>query len=241
MAGRVNREATAAVRCNMLSGETPGKVPEILISRLDCKARACVALYHELVTYAGVLLSPQCVRRCIRWDYGYQINGMAERTTIADGNTWNHEHIALLGKALVSSEEDSHEIIKHMADYVLLWTTHHAGMWGDDLAKQPHMARIAGSVFSDVDASMYRLGNDRVPSPMMADSVLYKLHSYGIEGATPAVDTLEHYEEFYTTKHKMVRIYKVKDVNVESKNHPVGSYPPALQQVVDKMKPFGSH
>jgi hypothetical protein len=32
------------------------------------------------------------------WDYGYQINGIAERTSIADGNTWNHEHIATLGK-----------------------------------------------------------------------------------------------------------------------------------------------
>ena len=39
------------------------------------------------------------------WDYGYQINGIAERTTLADGNTWNHEHIALLGRALVSNEE----------------------------------------------------------------------------------------------------------------------------------------
>ena len=33
------------------------------------------------------------------WDYGYQINGIAERTSIADGNTWNHEHIATLGRA----------------------------------------------------------------------------------------------------------------------------------------------
>eukprot|EP00729_Bicosta_minor_P012226 gene12226-34573_t len=177
--------------------------------------------------------TPKDARVMAWWDYGY-------RTTIADGNTWNHEHIALLGKALVSNEDDSHEIIKHMADYVLLWTTHHAGMWGDDLAKQPHMARIAGSVFSDVDASMYRLGRDKVPSPMMAESVLYKLHSYGIENANPKVDELTHYEEFYTTKNKMVRVYKVKDVDAASKAHPVGSYPPALQDVVDKMKPFGS-
>ena len=32
------------------------------------------------------------------WDYGYQLNGIAERISIADGNTWNHEHIALLGE-----------------------------------------------------------------------------------------------------------------------------------------------
>eukprot|EP01048_Picozoa_sp_COSAG05_P016386 COSAG05_NODE_2103_length_3555_cov_3.669271_6_plen_57_part_00 len=34
------------------------------------------------------------------WDYGYQITGVGERTTVADGNTWNHEHIALLGRAV---------------------------------------------------------------------------------------------------------------------------------------------
>ena len=39
----------------------------------------------------------------------WQINGVANRTTIADGNTWNHEHIALLGKCLVSNMTESHK------------------------------------------------------------------------------------------------------------------------------------
>eukprot|EP01047_Picozoa_sp_COSAG01_P137792 COSAG01_NODE_68359_length_264_cov_0.733333_1_plen_50_part_01 len=34
-------------------------------------------------------------------------------------------------------------------------STRHAGQYGDDLAKMPHMARIAGSVFDDIDASAY--------------------------------------------------------------------------------------
>lgn len=80
-----------------------------------------------------------------------QINGVANRTTIADGNTWNHEHIALLGKCLVSPEAQSHAITRHLADYVLIWTTRHAGMYSDDLAKSPHMARIAGSVYTDIN------------------------------------------------------------------------------------------
>ncbi|XP_026573558.1 dolichyl-diphosphooligosaccharide--protein glycosyltransferase subunit STT3B isoform X2 [Pseudonaja textilis] len=29
------------------------------------------------------------------WDYGYQIAGMANRTTLVDNNTWNNSHIAL--------------------------------------------------------------------------------------------------------------------------------------------------
>jgi len=69
---------------------------------------------------------------------------------VCDGNTWNHEHIALLGKCLTSPEEEGHKIVRHLADYVLIWTTRFAGMMGDDLAKSPHMARIAGSVYPDV-------------------------------------------------------------------------------------------
>jgi len=45
------------------------------------------------------------------WDYGYQIAGIANRTTIADGNTWNIEHIALLGKILTSPEEKAHSLL----------------------------------------------------------------------------------------------------------------------------------
>lgn len=69
--------------------------------------------------------------------------GIANRTTIADGNTWNHEHIALLGKTLTSSEKDGHRVARHLADYILVWT----GGGGDDLAKSPHLIRIANSVY----------------------------------------------------------------------------------------------
>jgi dolichyl-diphosphooligosaccharide--protein glycosyltransferase len=42
------------------------------------------------------------------WDYGYQITGMSNRTVIVDNNTWNNTHIATVGKALASNEEDGH-------------------------------------------------------------------------------------------------------------------------------------
>ncbi|GMH63215.1 hypothetical protein TrRE_jg10188, partial [Triparma retinervis] len=66
------------------------------------------------------------------WDYGYQITGIANRTTIADGNTWNHEHIALLGRTLTAPEKEGHRAARHLADYILIW----AGGGGDDLAKR---------------------------------------------------------------------------------------------------------
>ena len=89
--------------------------------------------------------TPDNARVMAWWDYGYQITGIANRTTIADGNTWNHEHIALLGKALTGSVEEGYSIARHLADYVLIW----GGGGGDDLAKSPHLARIANSVYRD--------------------------------------------------------------------------------------------
>lgn len=44
--------------------------------------------------------TPEDARVMAWWDYGYQITGIGNRTTIADGNTWNHEHIATLGRVL---------------------------------------------------------------------------------------------------------------------------------------------
>ena len=87
--------------------------------------------------------TPEDARIMAWWDYGYQITAISNRTTLADGNTWNHEHIALLGKALTASEEEGYEIARHLADYVLIW----GGGGGDDLAKSPHLARIANSVY----------------------------------------------------------------------------------------------
>lgn len=49
--------------------------------------------------------TPQDSRVLSWWDYGYQIAGIGNRTTLADGNTWNLEHIALLGRILTSPEK----------------------------------------------------------------------------------------------------------------------------------------
>ena len=37
------------------------------------------------------------------------------------------------------------DLARHLADYVLIW----GGGGGDDLAKSPHLARIANSVYRD--------------------------------------------------------------------------------------------
>ena len=204
--------------------------------------------------------TPEDSRVMAWWDYGYQINGIANRTTIADGNTWNHEHIALLGRALVSSEETGHAIARHLADFVLIWTTRFAeiGANGDDLAKSPHMARIAGSVFADINPKDFFMNRDGTPSSMMKESLLYRLHAYklkmveneetgDLEPELPE-GSLEYFEEVYTTSRKMVRIYRVKKVSRkskewcnEAKNRELdgrGKYPPAIESVLTTMKAF---
>ena len=40
----------------------------------------------------------------------FQISGIANRTSLADGNTWNHEHIALIARCLTSPEKRAHEV-----------------------------------------------------------------------------------------------------------------------------------
>jgi hypothetical protein len=181
--------------------------------------------------------TPEDARVMAWWDYGYQITGLSNRTTIADGNTWNHEHIALLGRCLVSSESEGHAIIRHLADYVLIWTTRYAGMSSDDLAKSPHMARIAGSVYRSIDPGAFWMDQSGNPSDMMRESVLFRLHHYGLD-QKQGVTELKHFEEAYTSTNRMVRIFKVKKVSKKSKNHPFGSYPPKLSKYLEQAESF---
>jgi len=153
--------------------------------------------------------TPEDARVMAWWDYGYQINGIANRTSIADGNTWNHEHIALLGRTLVSNETESHKLARHLADYVLVWTTRLVGMQSDDIAKMPHMVRIAGSVYPDIKPNDYWLDQNSGGSPAMTESILYRMTFYRI---LPHVQPFKLFEEVYMTRNRMVRIYKVLKV-----------------------------
>jgi len=195
--------------------------------------------------------TPSDARVMAWWDYGYQIAGIANRTTIADGNTWNHEHIATLGRILSASEDKAHRIARHLADYVLVW----AGGGGDDLAKSPHMARIGNSVYHDIcpepTCSQFGFYQGGVPTPMMAECLLYKMVNYG----QPGVDlNPKKFTHAYTSKYGKVRIFKVRNVSRKSKEwvadpanricdapgswYCTGQYPPALWPLIAKRKPF---
>jgi dolichyl-diphosphooligosaccharide--protein glycosyltransferase len=194
--------------------------------------------------------TPEDARVMAWWDYGYQITGIANRTSIADGNTWNHEHIANLARTLTAPEDEAYDVIRHLADYVLVWT----GGGSDDMAKSPHLFRIGASIGQkggtvDMMDIHRKFGVDRQgrPTPMMANSLLFKLVSF--QGGVSE----DHFEEVFTTKYRKVRIYKVVDVDMESRKwlsdpsnrvcDPPGSwqcpgrYPPALKKYPKLIKP----
>ena len=194
--------------------------------------------------------TPEDSRVMAWWDYGYQIAGMANRTSIADGNTWNHEHIANLARALTAPEEKAHRVIRHLADYVLVWS----GGGADDLAKSPHLFRIGKSIGHDTGTvDMYEIqskfGVDQYgrPTPMMANSLLYKLVSF--QGKVSE----ERFREVYTSKFRKVRIYEVVNVSQKSRQwladpenrmcdapgswYCPGQYPPALAKFTGIIKP----
>ena len=144
-------------------------------------------------------------------------------------------------------------MVRHLADYVLVW----AGGGGDDLAKSPHMARIGNSVYSDIcpgdpTCQRFRFNKDGSPTPMMAASLLYRLHSHNLKpGVRVDPDLFEH---VFDSKYGKVRIFRVKRVSRKSKKwiadpsnrvcdapgswYCVGQYPPALDKTMAKKKSF---
>jgi len=169
------------------------------------------------------------------WDYGYQIAGMANRTTLVDNNTWNNSHIALVGKAMASNESAAYEIMKSLdVDYVLVIFGGVIGYSGDDINKFLWMVRIAeGEHPKDIrevdyftDRGEFRV--DSAGAPTLLNCLMYKLSYFrfgelqldyrspsgydrtrGSEIGNKNIK-LEHLEEAYTTEHWLVRIYKVK-------------------------------
>ena len=90
------------------------------------------------------------------WDYGYQIAGFSDRTTIVDNNTWNFEHIATVGKVFASNEDEAYEILQNLeVDYVIVLFGGRSGFSGDDINKFIWMVRITGNIFPYIKEGDY--------------------------------------------------------------------------------------
>merc|ERR1712066_922714 len=169
------------------------------------------------------------------WDYGYQIAGMANRTTLVDNNTWNNSHIALVGKAMSSNETAAYDIMTDLdVDYVLVIFGGVIGYSGDDINKFLWMVRIAeGEHPQDIKESNYFTPSgeyrvDEQAPKIFTDSVMYKCSYYRFgelmndprapggydRTRNTAVGVknikLKYLEEAYTSENWLVRIYRVK-------------------------------
>ncbi|CAI5517219.1 unnamed protein product [Closterium sp. Naga37s-1] len=167
------------------------------------------------------------------WDYGYQITAMANRTVIVDNNTWNNTHIATVGRAMASHEEQAYGIMQQLdVDYVLVVFGGVTGYSSDDINKFLWMVRIGGGVFPDIKEPDY-LNNgdyrtDANGSPKMLNCLMYKMCYYrfgelqteygkptgwdrarGYEIGNKDIE-LEYIEEAFTSSNWIVRIYRVK-------------------------------
>ncbi|TMS18082.1 Dolichyl-diphosphooligosaccharide--protein glycosyltransferase subunit STT3B [Larimichthys crocea] len=189
------------------------------------------------------------------WDYGYQIAGMANRTTLVDNNTWNNSHIALVGKAMSSNESAAYKIMRSLdVDYVLIIFGGVIGYSGDDINKFLWMVRIAeGEHPKDIRESDYftpqgEFRVDKAGSPTLLNCLMYKMSYYRFGEmqldfrTPPGFDRtrnaeignkdikFKHLEEAFTSEHWLVRIYKVKNLdNREPLDH-------KLRSVVPKQK-----
>lgn len=167
------------------------------------------------------------------WDYGYQITGMSNRTVLVDNNTWNNTHIATVGMAMASSEEDAFEICERLdVDYVLVIFGGMINYSGDDINKFLWMVRIGGGVYPHIkEEDYYGKGTyrtDAAGSDTMLNSLMYKLSYYRFDemqtsyGQPKGYDTvrqyvmgnknfkLQHFEEAYTSENWIVRIFRKK-------------------------------
>jgi len=176
--------------------------------------------------------SPEDSKIMSWWDYGYQLAGMTNRTTLVDNNTWNNTHIATVGRMLASNEENAYVLLrKHDVDYALVMFGGAIGYSGDDINKFLWMIRISEGVYPEQvkEENFYNSrGEYRVDdsvSPTLRDSIMYKMSYYRFKDLYPnnqAYDRvrgtpvyskpiqLSIMDEVYSSENLLVRIYKIK-------------------------------
>jgi len=220
--------------CTWVTSEAYSSPSIVLAAKQNDGSRVIFDDFREAYRWLNFNTAPDA-RVMSWWDYGYQISAMANRTILVDNNTWNNSHIAQVGKAFASNEENAIKIMRQLdVDYVLILFGGLTGYASDDINKFLWMVRIAGSTDPTIVEKDYftERGEFRVDaggSPIMLNSLMYKLcyYRFGVvyteQGKPSGYDRvrnveignknfdLKYLEEVYTSQHWLVRVYKVKD------------------------------
>lgn len=154
------------------------------------------------------------------WDYGYWINVMANRTTLADNGTINSTQIRLIAEALLSDEDTAlriFEALGNVTHFVVFepWRSapeiHIPTYMLGDVGKSTAMMYIAGCNVSDY-LQLYR-GIWLPVGPKAQNATLYRLLYYpfleeyakvGINMPSP-----EHFKLVFASSNKWVLVYEV--------------------------------
>ncbi|KAK1262573.1 Dolichyl-diphosphooligosaccharide--protein glycosyltransferase subunit STT3B [Acorus gramineus] len=219
-----------AIHCTWVTSEAYSSPSIVLAARGAYGGRVIFDDYREAYFWLRQNTAPDA-KIMSWWDYGYQITAMGNRTVIVDNNTWNNTHIATVGRAMASYEDEAYEIIQSLdVDYVLVVFGGVTGYSSDDINKFLWMVRIGGGVFPVIKEPDYLVNGeyrvDKGAAPKMLNCLMYKLSYYRFGeltteyGQPPGYDRargveignknvkLEHLEEAFTTSNWIVRIYK---------------------------------
>ena len=176
--------------------------------------------YLKAYTYLQQRTAPEA-RVLAWWDYGHHITGIGQRTSLADSATKDHEHTATVALMLTSPVVTAHTLMRHLADYVLVWC-------GDDgdIPKSQHMAAVAQSVYPGGVCSVsdplceewgrrHQRGGEEEESPVMRRSFLWHAYYHGEQHGVTLDPQL--FELVYESRHGLAKIFRVLDVSVESR------------------------
>ncbi len=145
---------------------------------------------------------------CSWWDYGYWIETMANRTTLADGSTMNRTQIVNIANMMMRPENVSLPLMKKFhVDYVVVFITFNPNKpteewpFGDN-AKWPQMANIAGLNVTDYYSYNSNAGQYQYTTKFENTTIAGLMYSLA-----PFKD---HFTKVYTSPLGWVLVYKVK-------------------------------
>ena len=218
-----------------MSGAEAYSSPSVVMSSKYKGQRYMIDDYREAYYWLR-MNTPQDAVIMSWWDYGYQITGFSNRTTLVDNNTWNNTHIATVGLAMSSPEHEAYEVCDRLdTDYVLVIYGGNSHYSGDDINKFLWMVRIGGGVYPHIKEenylSRYGYRTDSSVTPTMRNSLMYRLAYYRTwqvdtaQGKPKGWDTVRDYlpgfrnyklnffEEAFSSDKWIVRIFKRKQRN----------------------------
>ncbi len=147
---------------------------------------------------------------CSWWDYGYWIETMANRTTLADGSTLNRTQIVNIANMMMQPQNVSLPLMqKFHVDYVVVFITFNPNNrqeewpFGDN-AKWPQMANIAGLNVADYYSYNQQAGQYQYTTKFKNTTIA------GLMYGNSSADFKAHFELVYPSPLGWVLVYKVK-------------------------------